>query len=67
MKKKYLIDYEMSGTLVVESTNPQSAAARGNGVLRTIAKGLSEDQADDTEVWVGAPIDIEARCRRPSC
>lgn len=61
--RKYLIDYELSGTLVVEGANPQAAAARGNAVLRAVAKGLNEDQADDTECRVGAPIDLERKTR----
>lgn len=64
--KTYIIDYEMSGTLVVDASNPQAAAMRANAVLRGIAKGLNEEQADDTEVRVGAPIDLAARAH-PVC
>lgn len=64
--KQYLIDYEMHGTLVVDASNPQAAAMKGNAVLQAIAKGLNEEQADDTEVRVGAPIDLAARAH-PVC
>jgi len=61
--KTYLIDYEMRGTLVVDAANPQAAAMRAGAVLRGIAKGLNEEQADSTEMIVGKPIDLEAKCR----
>lgn len=61
--KQYLIDYEMSGTLVVEAANPQAGAMKANAVIRAIAKSLNGEQADDTEVRIGAPIDLAARAR----
>ncbi len=66
MPKLYLIDYEMSGTLVVEASNPQAAAMKGNAVLQAIARGLNDEQPDDTDVRVGAPIDLAARAH-PHC
>jgi hypothetical protein len=56
--KTYLIDVEISGSLAVEATNPQAAAARANAVLRAIAKGLNSDAPHDFEVNVGKPIDL---------
>lgn len=64
--KKYIIDYELTGSLVVESTNPQAASARAGAVLRAIVKGLNEEQPNDTELSMGAAVDLEEKCRRPS-
>jgi hypothetical protein len=64
--KRYLIDYEMSGTLMVDASNPQAAAMRGNAVLQAVAKGLNEEQPDATDVRVGKPIDLAAKCMVPS-
>jgi hypothetical protein len=59
--RKYLIDYEIRGTLVVEANNPQAAAAHGNAIMRVVAKGLNDETAYDADVSVSPPIDLDKK------
>jgi hypothetical protein len=66
MAKKYLIDYEFYGTLVVEASNPQAAAAHALAVLRIASAILSEEAADAPELRLGSPIDLAEKCKVPA-
>lgn len=39
MTKKYLIDVEINGTLVIEAASPQAAASKANAVIRAVTDG----------------------------
>jgi hypothetical protein len=57
--RRYLIDYEISGSLIVESSNPQAAAARAQAVLRAIAKGLNDE--GEAELQIRPPVDLASK------
>lgn len=56
--RKYLIDYELTGSLLIESTNPRAAAARARAVLEAVQKGLNVQSPDDADLRIGSPIDL---------
>lgn len=66
MAKKYLIDYEFYGTLVVDANNPQAAAAHAQAVLRMAFRILSEEAADDPDVRARPPVDLAEKCKVPA-